>query len=358
MADHAKNKETEKTNLAKARPYAPSWVNHLNIWVSGLSGASWSYYLGLFVSLILIQSVVGWIEGAFTVGTFQPVQIFIAGALTFFLALIHYLDQRAVAALATLRPALKSSEEEYPRLEFQLSRLPAGSTLLASLITLTIILLTELVGEPYRLDVLNAYPLSSNLFRFLYLLGWWVLGAFLYHTLHQLRWINRIYTQHTQVNLFRMKPLYAFPNLTALTAASLTVVTYGWRAIAPGAASDDPISLAVMLVILFVAGASFIWPQLGIHSLQVAEKDRLLEEANQRLEATILKLHERVDGGELDNMEALNLTLSTLEMELSALKRIPTWPWQPETVRWLVTALVLPLGLWALQIVLQRVLGM
>jgi hypothetical protein len=280
-----------------------------------------------------------------------------SGAITFFLALIHYLDQRAVAALATLRPALKSSEEEYPRLEFQLSRLPAGSTLLASLITLTIILLTEMVGAPYRPDILNAYPVSSNLFRFLYLFGWWVFGAFLYHTLHQLRWINRIYTQYTQVNLFRMKPLYAFPNLTAVTAASLTVITYGWRAIAPGAASDDPISLAVMLVILVLAGASFLWPQLGIHSLQVAEKDRLLEEANQRLEATILKLHERVDAGELDKIGELNTTLSTLEMELSALKRIPTWPWQPETVRWLITALVLPLGLWILQIVLQRVFG-
>jgi len=30
---------------------------------------------------------------------------------------------------------------------------------------------------------------------------------------------------------------------------------------------------------------------------------------------------------------------------------------KPETVRWLITALVLPLGLWLIQFVLQRVLG-
>ena len=49
--------------------------------------------------------------------------------------------------------------------------------------------------------------------------------------------------------------------------------------------------------------------------------------------------------------------MTNLEIEQKALRRISTWPWQPETVRWLVTALVLPLGLWLVQYFLQRVLG-
>jgi len=32
------------------------------------------------------------------------------------LALFHYLDERSGAALATLRPALKASEEEYQKM--------------------------------------------------------------------------------------------------------------------------------------------------------------------------------------------------------------------------------------------------
>jgi hypothetical protein len=39
------------------------------------------------------------------------------------------------------------------------------------------------------------------------------------------------------------------------------------------------------------------------------------------------------------------------------LERIPTWPWRPETLRLLITALVLPLGLWLAQFILQRLLG-
>jgi hypothetical protein len=89
----------------------------------------------------------------------------------------------------------------------------------------------------------------------------------------------------------------------------------------------------------------------------VEEKERLLGEAALRFEAAIAGLHQRMDSGKLEGMTDLNMAIASLELEQNALNRIPTWPWQPETVRWLVTALVLPLGLWIIQFVLQRVLG-
>ena len=61
--------------------------------------------------------------------------------------------------------------------------------------------------------------------------------------------------------------------------------------------------------------------------------------------------------GELEGMEDLNNAMANLEIELKALSGIPTWPWRPETVRLLVTALALPLGLWIVQYALQRVWG-
>jgi uncharacterized membrane protein (DUF106 family) len=309
------------------------------------------------VVLFFIPSIVYWIEGVFPVGTFLPVHGYVAGVIAFFLAMFHYLDERADASLEALRPALKASEEEYQELHYRLTNLPAGLTVFASLVTLAIIFIAELMTAPYRIEVLNVSPASVNLFRFIYVLGWWVMGAFLYHAVHQLRLINRIYTQHTRVNLFRMKPLYAFSNLSALTAGSVAMVIYGWMAVAPEVSLDDPITFILTLIILLVAVVIFIWPQLGIHNLQVSEKERLLEEANQRFEAIIVELHRRVDDGELDQMNDLRLTMTNLEMELNSLKKTHTWPWQPETVRWLITALVLPLGLWLIQSVLQRVLG-
>jgi hypothetical protein len=153
-----------------------------------------------------------------------------------------------------------------------------------------------------------------------------------------------------------MKPLYAFSSISAFTAGSITILPYGFLIVN----QVERLELATILVVLMiqaVAIVTFLWPQLGIHSLQVAEKDRLMDEVNQRLEATIVDLHSSVDNGELDKIADLNLTMSTLEAEINLLRRVPTWPWQPETVRWLATALILPLGLWILQYFLQRFLG-
>ena len=355
MKDGA-NEQPNSTRESKYQAYSPGWVNHLNAWLARMPGSNWLYYFGLWLVLFLIPSIVYWVEGVLPSGSFLPVQGFIPGVIAFFLAMFHYLDGRAGASLAAMRPALKASDEDYQELEYRLTNLPAGLTLIASVIMLVIIFLTELMTEPYRIEMLNLSPVSTNLFRIIYFLGWWVLGAFLYHAVHQLRLINRIYTQHTRINLFRMKPLYAFSNLSALTAGSIAMVLYGWMAVAPGVSLADPITFIVTFMVLLIAVVIFIWPQLGIHNLQVAEKDRLLEEANQRFEAIIGELHRRVDAGELDQMNDLRVTMTNLEMELNALKRIHTWPWQPETVRWLITALVLPLGLWLIQSVLQRVL--
>jgi hypothetical protein len=83
----------------------------------------------------------------------------------------------------------------------------------------------------------------------------------------------------------------------------------------------------------------------------------LLDEAIQRFEAMIADLHRRVDDGDLEGMSDLNMALVSLEIEEAALRKISTWPWQPETVRYLMTALLLPLVLWVVQFLLQRVLS-
>jgi hypothetical protein len=178
-----------------------------------------------------------------------------------------------------------------------------------------------------------------------------------YHTAHQLVVINRIYTLHTKINLFRMKPLYAFSNLTALTAGSLIVSPYGFLWVNPEVSINDPVILGFYTLITSIAVVTFIWPQLGIHRLQNSEKDRLLEEANQRFEAAVAELHRNVDDNNYEGMDNLNLAFLNLEKEINTIRRTSTWPWQPETIRWLFTALVLPLGLWLLQFFLQRMLG-
>jgi hypothetical protein len=347
----------QQATVEKTRPYPPSWLTLLAGWVDRRPGLTWSYYFGLGVVLYLIQAIVMWIEGDSLFGSPGVTQVYLAAVIAYMLALIHYLDRRAGVTLFTMRPALKVGQGEYRELRYRLTTLPAFPTLLASLAALAFVIVTEAIGDPYRLEALAAFPVSTTLLRVFYLFCWSVFGAFLYHTFHQLKAIHQIYTNYTRIDLFRVKPLYAFSNLAALTAGSLAMISYGWLLVHPWIDRTDPIVLSTMFFLLLFAVVTFVWPQMGIHRLQVAEKERLLDEASQRFKVAIDELHEKMDDGELEGMTDLNMAMASLEIEMTALRKTPTWPWEPEVVQLLITALALPLGLWIIQLILQRTLA-
>lgn len=348
---------TDSSRREKPIPYAPSWVDYFTAWLERLPGRNWIHYLVLGLVLLAFQSTVLWIEGAYAIGTFLPIQAFLAGAVPFFLALFNYLDARAAAALESMRPALKATEEECDELHYQLTTLPRWSTLLAGVIIIVIVTLSELVGGAFYPEDLVGFPISSNLFRVLYYILWWLLGTYLYHALHQLRLIDLIYTGQARINLFRAKPFYAFSVLSALTAGSLGMIIYGWLLVNPTINLNDPLVLAWVILILLSALVAFLWPQLGMHRLQVLEQERLLDEAYLRLEVILSELHRRLDNGEYGLIGDVNSAITSLEMEVKAIKGIRTWPWEPETLQILVTALAFPLGLWLIQLILGRLLG-
>jgi hypothetical protein len=350
MEDSAKNQRIPPL-------YSPSWVDRLNDWVAKWPGPVWAYYLVLWLVLFGVQTTVSWIEGAVSIGSFITAQMYLAGAISFMLALFYYLDARADKALQSLEPVLTLSEQEYHEYQFQLTNLPSSRAILsgAALVLLTII--SELFGEPYRLELFDAYPTSATLLKILYFAGWFALGNFIYHTIHHLGLINRIYTRHTRINLFNLSQLYAFSNLSAITAATLAILAYGWMVVNPEISRSDPLVLAWMLGITLFALATFFWPQLGIHRIQVQEKERLLQESNRLYQQVTTDLHQMIDENELAEIGNINVAIATLEMEQATLKKIATWPWDPESLRLLVTALAFPLGIWLLQYILQSLLG-
>ena len=73
-------------------------------------------------------------------------------------------------------------------------------------------------------------------------------------------------------------------------------------------------------------------------------------------EGVLTLLQRRMDSLRLSGADDLNKTLSSLEIERAALQRIPTWPWEPGTIRGLAAALLLPIVIWLIQFVLERML--
>jgi len=337
--------------------YSPSWIDRLTDWIDSFPGSSWFYYIGLALVILLLQAITMWIEGVAPPGTIFQYQVFFAGVIAFFLALFFYLDKWAGSALDKLKPELMVGEETYQELHFQLTTLPMGLTILASLILLALNFVSELITGPYLPVVLISYPISASLMRIIYLVSWILFGAFMYHTIHQLMMIDHIYIEHTDINLFRMRPLYAFSNLSAFTSGSFAMIIYGFIAVNPGVQLNDPVLLVWILIFIISAMVAFVWPQLGMHRLQVAEQERLLDEAYMRMEKAVARLHQQVDDENLEGMEDLNFAIASLDIEVNSIRSVRTWPWEPETLQILVTALALPLGLWFIQLVLERLFG-
>jgi hypothetical protein len=324
-------------------PYPPSWADRLTAWVERLPGPAWLYYLGAALVLVLTRTIAAWSDGSLPVGTFSLDHALMASAGVWLLfVLISYVDDRAAAALTTLRPVLLVEAAEYESLRYQLTTMPARPALVAPLVGL---LLVGLAFNPTTSTVLD-FVISG--------FDTAIAALVVYHTVRQLRLISRIYTQHTRISILETSSLYALSRVTAITAITLFLLTSSFLILAVNWQQDQFQNAMVGVLFYLLALGTFVWPLLGAHQLLQEEKTRRKSEVARRLEAVTAEMHHRVDTRELQGMDALKDALDGLVVEQSVLDKASTWPWEPETVRAVATALLLPVALWIITRVLER----
>ncbi len=362
---------------AFAPPYPPSWYDRLARRIDRLPGPAWLAYVLLGVAGVLLQTGFQSLAGNYQPGRYVFLHLWLGAQFAYMLGLMRLLDRSAAAALDVFRPVLElprrsrtgsaakaSSLEE---LRYRLTTLPPRQTVWASLAGVLLgavipLLVFRAPGTTvYSLPAALAFgrlstsPGTMVAFLIQVAFSQAVVGALIYHSVHQLREISRIYLTFARLNLYRLQPLYAFSVPAALTSGGLILYNYAWFAAAPELLAQ-PISIALGVFFATITAVIFAWPLLGIHRRLVAEKKRSLAENARRFETAVAELHLRVDKKAMAQMDDLNKALSSLEIERAALHRIPTWPWDPGTPRSLAATLVLPLVIWLAQYILQQVL--
>lgn len=307
---------------------------------------------------VLFQSALQWQAGTYPIGTFDPFHVWFMVNMPYFLALLHYLDKSAEAALKTSRPSLNVNEAEYADLRYQLTHLPARRTFAASSVAaISIILTIILSGQGPEYLRFSSTPISLTFSVFFWALTLWIYGAFFYQLPHQLRIISRIYT-YAGINLFQLTPLYAFSGVVARLAIALAFQVFLWQVTFPQQTNVGTMAnIAIGSFFALLAIVVFVLPVLGLHRQLGAEKVRTLNENGQRFETAAAALHRDVDADNLENSTRLKDALTGLEIERNLIRKIPTWPWQPETLRGLITVLFLPVVAFLIQYVLQRFFG-
>jgi hypothetical protein len=350
---------TAAATAAPARPYAPSWVDRLTGWIDRRPGAPWVFYAGLAASLVALETAVKFADGTYP-ARFHHWHLILALTGVYFLGLVHWLDRAAARALAAFHPALSADDATYAQLVYELTTLPAAPVLRFSTVWCAASLLLILGTPAARIQALATFtsPLAVVVEMGLWVFIWWTGGTLVYHTVHQLRLVSRLLTTHTRIDLFTLQPLYAFSGLTAVTAASLVLTAYAFTSVTPDAltGAGAPLYLTAALILVVLAVGTFVWPLWGVHRLLVAEKTRWQVALAQRLPATILDLQRRIDAGDLTGMDQLKDAIDAAVIAKKEVDAIPTWPWPPGTVRNLGGAALLPIRLWLICRLLERLL--
>jgi len=92
-----------------------------------------------------------------------------------------------------------------------------------------------------------------------------------------------------------------------------------------------------------------------MHRRLQEERARLVGEVGLRIETTLERLYEHVDqdaAGATEYRDRMLALVSARELVVN----LSTWPWRPETPRWLISALVIPIALWGVTRLLERAL--
>ncbi len=87
------------------------------------------------------------------------------------------------------------------------------------------------------------------------------------------------------------------------------------------------------------------------------QKAAALDDLGRRRQALSARFHTSLEREPLKGMDEFNKALATLDLEQSALERIPTWPWPRGMFRNLMAAFLLPVFIWLVQYVLGKALG-
>jgi len=339
-----------------SKSYPPSFVDRLMGFVHGLPVPYLLTYFLLFVLDSALFHIVAWADGWLPPYQFSRLALMFPMWLWGPLAIMTYLNSVSLEALTNFRPLLDMTDGALARLKYEFTIMPARAVIISSVVwTIVYIVFTALALQAmYAAYAFGRLAEVSIIFR-----GWisfFIGSAFYYHTIRQLRLVNRTVRMVKQFDLFQLEPVYAFSALTSRTAVAWVILISLTLLTAPIQAAPFP-TLALLVVQLVLGIAAFVLPLRIVNSRLVGEKRRLLAELDLRVKGTLASLHRCFDDNTLAEVAQLNSAIVGLNAERDILTKIPTWPWRAGMLTGFLSIVVLPIMLFILQLVLARWFG-
>lgn len=330
--------------------YSPAIIERFARLVQRLPLPAWTFYLLLLIAGHIFFTAGRWLTGYPSQGLSAVLP---APALIWdvsILALHQYLDHYALKALASFNKALSASDEELAQLGRRLTVLPLRFEIVGALFWCLLAGFLVWLQLGSFLEYFAPWEIAVSLASFA------IGGAFFVHVIYQLRLVSRIHARAGAIDLFDPEPLYSFSGLTVRTAIGIVLIQYLVLLVLP----DELRTSTILIPVASIAGLAvvvFIWPLWGMHRRLVEHKQRIESDLNLLVKKAVEELTEAAPAGVVNDPERLEKTLGALRAGQAVVAELPTWPWQPSTVRGLATALLLPIFLWLVQELLTRAAG-
>ena len=342
-----------ETNLSN---FKPSYLDRIIARVDQLAMPYWLFYILLFFAVGFVFNIAGWLQGFLEPGIVKLSYFVLGTWIAENLFINHFLIASSLASLNEFKSQIGAKSAEFERLKYSISHVPSIPVNLWSLIGISTGLFTIFYMIREQIPISDKFPI-------LYLgIGASIGASFFfaagYRAVRQLRIISQLLDSIQKVNLHDLGPIYGL----ALFPTKVVFVTILFLYINP-AFILFPEMLAQPLILLlwgFLTLSSLgiaIFPLRGISQRLREEKDHLIKENGLRLDLSTKALYKAVDEGEHNKLDKLERGINALIAIRNDVDTISTWPWKKDTIRWLATALVLPLGLWIIQFLLQRFLA-
>ena len=345
------------TKAQRTENFDLSWMDRFFHWVDKLPFHYFWFYLFIYLFVVLSQHLAIWLEGVLPMGEFAPVILVQTVWFVFVSTFWQFMRRSGATALVNFRPALQLAQREYERVRDEFLYLPSrtgwGFTIVGIvLLPIGLPLFDEYYGPLFS----SAYTKYSTLILSLIVVGL-NLGAF-YSAIRMLAHIDKLYKRVKQINLFNLTPLYSLSLFTS-KVGMVFIIFVLLNLITPYVmgTSDPGIQNFYTLFKSIFALLIFIMPLLGIHRRLEEAKAQAVETNNDLIENGFAQMQSLVKAGKHEEVSKWRGSNSALLEYRQELNRISTWPLDTATLRSFVTALFVPLTVWSIQQLVNRVIN-
>ncbi len=341
---------TSHASSAPRRGWLGRWIGT----VERAPGPSAVHYALLWLGLFLLLSALSWLDGTYPFGTLHLSHADFTFWGIYILAVAHHLTIFAGKVFDRARPLLIGVADP-DALRLRLTTPSPRWTLVASVVGVGWGVFAFMLDSDYiAAHLLYRSPAATVLEVALLAAYSFISGAVTVYVVQQLIVVRKIY-RHVDIDLFASRGLYGFAQLTSRTAVAILFINYlflftGSNLLDSGIILGSTVAFSLLSLFLF------LWPLWGAHRLLADEKERWRAELDERFTDAVRRLERAIDAGELEVMEPLNKAMSSLEIARGRVDRASTWPWHVETPRLVATAIVVPIGLYLVQRLLERLL--